>query len=1075
MQTKSRKITKKIISMILMVMMIFSVCIPASAQAQEAAVAANVTEVAVGETTKLSVYGWNLMVTWTSSDEDVATVNGWGTVTGVSVGEATISAKALSIFGITTTTEFTVSVTPVNADATIEVGETLEITVDGNETTTWTTSDEAIATVENGTVTGVGEGVATITAKTTKRTGFFWLFFWGKKTTVVETFVVEVVDPESEDPLPPVIEEIDASTSENILTESEAIEFLAGKGFVDFPVMYEYSIDGTYNEETDADSDSDTKHPAYQTYYISANDELWTIHIIDGEIYANPVSFNVVSDLGVLLLVSASEILCSYDYETNKFYLSEPIDSELKMIKVDGIDAETLDNLTIEELCTISGATPPIAEDSTETVMQTTYANSNTEVVTVDAAGPRDEDPFIIVSLGDSFSAGEGIEKFYGQDKELEEKVEDEDWLAHRSQRSWPSLLQRSEDWSDDKTMADYKVKLGSASTKDIQWYFAAASGATTKHINNRQAKPYYQEGEGVWDDLFNDVKDANASLPPQINVFTDDIKGKVDYVTLTLGGNDVNFTGVISKAAMNSADVHLFQKKSSLEKELDKQWKKVDGVLNKLEDVYNDIVDAAGPQVTIIVAGYPKLLPQDGDGARRAWFSKKEAKLVNEKITEFNNKIENLINSLRNSGQMDIWFVDVETEFDKDGGHQAYTEQAWLNGIIMPAKKQDLINDKSVLHDLDFNTEIIDSAVDLTIDLAVSSYSMHPNANGAKAYARCVNAMIWELEEMKKQGTLSGKVCKASDRITAIPGAMIEVGNDEWGICDLSDTNGNYNLSVPRGKYLVTISSEGYLDFKAYATVEEGEVLYMETFLMIEGSADTIGMASGKVINSLTGIGAQNVTLTIKPDWNNINETTDVVKTITTDSNGYYSVELPLGNYTVIATKEGYTSSYFNIIVQEGTTGNQNGTITPVVSEGEGNNYLITLTWGENPRDLDSHMVGESNGSQQFHVYFGNKTYGDECALDYDDTSSYGPEHITLVADEDDTYYYYIYHFSGSGAIITSEAKITVEQGNTLIAVFNVPTDLSTERYWNVFAIKDGKLIISNTITASADTSYAD
>ena len=51
-------------------------------------------------------------------------------------------------------------------------------------------------------------------------------------------------------------------------------------------------------------------------------------------------------------------------------------------------------------------------------------------------------DPVIMASLGDSYSSGEGIEPFYGQEQSLNDKVKNENWLAHRSQKSWPSLLQ---------------------------------------------------------------------------------------------------------------------------------------------------------------------------------------------------------------------------------------------------------------------------------------------------------------------------------------------------------------------------------------------------------------------------------------------------------------------------------------------------------------------------------------------------------------------------------------------------------------------------------------------------------
>ena len=53
----------------------------------------------------------------------------------------------------------------------------------------------------------------------------------------------------------------------------------------------------------------------------------------------------------------------------------------------------------------------------------------------------KEEDEVIVVSLGDSYSAGEGIEPFYGQGLAIKDKVLNEDWLAHRSEKSWPGQL----------------------------------------------------------------------------------------------------------------------------------------------------------------------------------------------------------------------------------------------------------------------------------------------------------------------------------------------------------------------------------------------------------------------------------------------------------------------------------------------------------------------------------------------------------------------------------------------------------------------------------------------------------
>ena len=107
MQVKSGKFTKRLVSVILMVVMIFSVCIPATAETQKTiAPAVSVTELMVGETAALKVCGWNIKTFWTSADENVATVDCKGVVTAVAEGETTITAKSRSFFGMIKKMEF---------------------------------------------------------------------------------------------------------------------------------------------------------------------------------------------------------------------------------------------------------------------------------------------------------------------------------------------------------------------------------------------------------------------------------------------------------------------------------------------------------------------------------------------------------------------------------------------------------------------------------------------------------------------------------------------------------------------------------------------------------------------------------------------------------------------------------------------------------------------------------------------------------------------------------------------------------------------------------------------------------
>lgn len=646
-------------------------------------------------------------------------------------------------------------------------------------------------------------------------------------------------------------------------------------------------------------------------------------------------------------------------------------------------------------------------------------------------------DPVIMVSLGDSYSSGEGIEPFYGQEQSLNDKVKNENWLAHRSQKSWPSLLQIP---GLSGTMSNYNVDTSNSS--NCQWYFEASSGAETKHFNStKQRKNYYKRFyDGTT--ILPYILSGHQDLPKQLDVF-DNINGVVDYVTLTVGGNDVGFADIITTCATGST----YLGSNKLEKKMESLWNNFDTTQANIKKVYYDIQNAAGSQAEIIVAGYPKLLDKEGKGFL---ISKEEATLVNSNVSKFNDKIESIVNECRNSG-MNIHFVDVEAEFDKDGGHQAYSSNAWINKIMIGAEAEDLE----------------DNAI-------ASAYSVHPNEEGAKAYARCVNAAIAEIENNKKTGTLSGKICKASDRTTPVLGATISVIGENYTKSFVPDNNGNYSIVVPRGEYLVKITAPGYIEFNAYASVTVDENTYMETFLLVEGSEGESGIASGTINSALTGRGIEGVTLEVRNGWNN-DKNGDILTTVTTDSSGNYNVTLPLGNYTLNASKDGYISTMINIIVQSGTTSSQNGTMTPTIL---GDNFRIVLTWGANPRDLDSHIAGTLSDGSPFHVYFGHKSQYDGdvevCNLDVDDTSSYGPETITLDTTVDDPYYYYIYRFAGSGTVASSEAQVKIYQGEALVATFNVPTDQGRGDYWNVFAIVNGELVIRNTITNSADVSYA-
>ena len=112
-------------------------------------------------------------VTWSSSDDNVATVDENGVVTSVAVGTATITATAGGETA-TCTVKVIVPVTGVTLDkANLTLQSNTPVTLNAtvapdnatNKTVTWSSSDTSVATVDNtGKVTAVANGSTTITA-----------------------------------------------------------------------------------------------------------------------------------------------------------------------------------------------------------------------------------------------------------------------------------------------------------------------------------------------------------------------------------------------------------------------------------------------------------------------------------------------------------------------------------------------------------------------------------------------------------------------------------------------------------------------------------------------------------------------------------------------------------------------------------------------------------------------------------------------------------------------------------------------------------------------------------------------
>jgi hypothetical protein len=166
----------------------------------------------------------------------------------------------------------------------------------------------------------------------------------------------------------------------------------------------------------------------------------------------------------------------------------------------------------------------------------------------------------------------------------------------------------------------------------------------------------------------------------------------------------------------------------------------------------------------------------------------------------------------------------------------------------------------------------------------------------------------------------------------------------------------------------------------------------------------------------------------------------------------------LPTGLSSVQVTHQDFVADSKTVNLACGNNGTVSLSLSPSVGEDalQANDMRLILTWGEQPVDLDAHLTcpvpglpaGFTNEEGRDHVYWPPELRSGcdgMVNLDVDDTSSFGPETITIVPNpatgrlNEGIYRYSVYQYQGFGTLADS-ASVSLIVGNYPTRTFYPP-----------------------------------
>lgn len=308
---------------------------------------------------------------------------------------------------------------------------------------------------------------------------------------------------------------------------------------------------------------------------------------------------------------------------------------------------------------------------------------------------------------------------------------------------------------------------------------------------------------------------------------------------------------------------------------------------------------------------------------------------------------------------------------------------------------------------------------------------------------------------------TVSGTIVNSTERGVDNAELTFSQGGSAAQTTTTNDS-GYYEVSgLDEGDYDVSVSAGGYDETTFTVSVTSNTTIPNQALL---GSANV----SGTVANASNGQALANAEVAFTfggQDADTSRTAADLITT--TNSDGSYSISnAPTGNFVCVIRAPGYIPAVIpDIDFEEGSNDLGQTSSSETLSEGQ---VRIVLEWGETPSDLDSHLTGPDGSGGRFHVFYRDEEYPADSStafLDVDDTSSFGPETITINQFRDGTYRYSVFNYSdqsddGAVEIDESPARVTVYDSHGQRASYSAPAaEMGDGNTWRVLEIDGGSV----------------